>query len=359
MKEMKKIIIRKYKKGDEKQIIPLLKLTFKLPMFDDEKYWNWMYKNNPENLMKIWLAEDNGKIVGHYAVMPVSMKIVDKLQLGTLSINIAVHPAYQGRGIFPTLVKQTYNELAEEGIQITISYPNERSYPIFIKKLDWFGIPSLPTLFRPFDLEGLLTRKIHNRYLVKMVNSLGLLFLKIFFREKKYDLAGKIDVRKVSFFDDRIDEFWKDASKGYKIITVRDKKYLTWRYLENPNYDYLIYLAEKEGKILGYIVLKLMAIDKSSKSGMIVDLLTLPDQKDATFTLISKAIEYFKEGEADVVTCYMQNKHYYGILRKIGFIPLPLKNPKLCARFHTANNKTLFSTSKNWFITGGDRPNEI
>lgn len=358
---MKKIIIRKYKEGDEKQIIPLLKLIFKLPMFEDEKYWNWMYKNNPINLIKIWVAEDDGKIVGHYAVMPVSMKIDDELQIGTLSLNIAVHLDYQGQGIFSALVKQTYNELYEEGIPITYVYPNERSYPIFMKKLDWFELPSLPTLFRPLDLEGLLMRKIHNKYLVKMVNSFGLLFLKIFFRERKCDLLEKIAVVKASFFDDQIDEFWERASKGYKIITVRDKKYLTWRYLDNPNYDYTIYLAEKEGKILGYIVLKLKAIDKYLSSGMIVDLLTLPDRKDVAVTLILKAIGYFKEEGADVVTCYMQNKYYYELLRKMSFIPILLKiqNTKLCARIHTTKNKTLFTSNKNWFITRGDRPNEI
>lgn len=353
------MIIRKYKEGDEKQIIPLLKLVFKLPMFEDEKYWNWMYKNNPTNLIKIWVAEDNEKIVGHYAVMPVSMKIDDNLQIGTLSINTAVHPDYQGQGIFPTLAKQTYNELTEEGIPITYVYPNERAYPIYIKKLDWFEIPSLPTLFRPLDLERLLMRKIHNSYLVKMINSFGLLSLKIFFGERKYDISEKIDVAKTSFFDNRVDEFWEEVSKEYKIIAVRDKKYLTWRYLDNPNYDYAIYLAERERKMLGYIVLKLMAIDKSSKSGMIVDLLTLPDQKDATFALIVKAIEYFKEEGADVVACYIQNRYYYNLLRKMGFIPIPLKNPKLCARIHTTKNKTLFTSNKNWFITSGDRPHEI
>ena len=355
------MLIRKYREGDEKQIIPLLKHTFELPMFDDDKYWNWMHKNNPTNPIKIWVAEDDGKIIGHYAVMPVSMKIDSELQIGTLSLNTAVHPDYQGQGIFPTLARQTYNESAKEGILITYGYPNERTYPIFIKKLDWFKIPSLPMLFMPLDLKRLLVRKIHNRYVVEVLKGFGLLFLKIFFREKRHDTSEKIDVVKVSSFDDRFDEFWNEASKGYKIITVRDKTYLTWRYLDNPNYNYRTYLAEKEGKILGYIVLKLTVMDKYSKSAMIVDLLTLPDRKDVTYSLISKAIEYFREEGADVVTCYMQNEYYYRLLKKIGFIPIPPKitNRNLCARINRTDNKMVFANSKNWFLTGGDAPHEI
>ena len=350
----KSVIFRKYKEGDEKQIITLLKRVFREPVFDDEKYWNWMYKNNPTNLMKIWLAEDHGKIVGHYALMPVLMKIEDKLQIGTLAINIAIHPEYQGQGIFSTLVKQTYTELAEEGIPITYVFPNERSYPIFIKKLDCFEIPSLPTLLRPLDLEKLLTRKIHNRYLVKIISSFGLLFL-IFFRERKYNLAEKIDVVKTSFFDNRIDEFWKDASKGYKIITVRDKKYLTWRYLDNPNYDYTLYLAEKEGSILGYIVLRSRILGEDLKNGVIVDLLTLPNRKDVSFTLILKAIEHFKEENMDVASCNIQNKFYYNILRKTGFIPVPITTSRVCAQVHTTEiPKNFFVNPENWFITQGD-----
>lgn len=357
------MIIRKFKEGDEKQIIPLLKLVFKSSIYDNEKYWNWMYKNNPINLMKIWVAEDNGKIVGHNAVIPVLMKIDNKIQLGTLELNTAVHPNYQGQGIFSALAKKLYNELAAEGLSVTYGYPNEIIYPIRINKLGWFKISSLPVLFRPLNLTGLVMGKVKNRYIVYLVsriNNLGLLSLKIFFKGKKYKPPQKINVREVSFFNDRFDEFWDDASKAYKIIVVRDKNYLKWRYLDNPNYGYTIYSAEKEGKIFGYIVLRL-AVEKHSKSGMIVDFLTLSEQKDVAFSLISKAIEHFKKERADLVTCYIQNQYYYDLLRVSGFMPIPLQKyrPKFCARINVAINKEFFTDVSNWFLTNGDRSNEI
>jgi len=353
------MIIRRYKEGDEKQIVPLLKLVFPGSKYIDEKYWNWMYKNNPTHLIRIWVAEDNEKIVGHYAVMSVFMKVNDKLQTGALSLNIAVHPDYQGRGIFPRLAKQASRELSEEGIVFTYVYPNKRSFPIFIEKLGWFEVPSLPVLFKPLNLEKLLARKVGNRFLAKMINPFGLLFLKVFFGERRNDISKGIDVIRVTSLDDRVDGFWEQASKPYKIIALRDKKYLTWRYFDKPDNSYMMYLAEKEGEMLGYIVLKLVTIDESSKSGTIVDLLTLPGREDVVLTLILKAIEHFKEEEADVAMCYMQNKYCYELLRKIGFVPFPPVTPKLCAQIYTAEHRTLFSDVRDYFITGGDRPHEI
>jgi hypothetical protein len=37
---------------------------------------------------------------------------------------------------------------------------------------------------------------------------------------------------------------------------VRDKEYLNWRYVDVPDVDYTIYLAEEGEEICGYIVLR-------------------------------------------------------------------------------------------------------
>jgi predicted N-acetyltransferase YhbS len=352
---MGQLIFRKYKEGDEKQIVSLLKLVFKLQRFDDLTYWEWMYKNNPIGLSKIWVAENDGEIVGHYALIPIRIKGTNSIHLGTLTINLAIHPDYQHHGIFPLLAEKAHKELCQEGILFSYCYPNNNSYPIFINKLLWIKIDTLPMLFRPLNLKLLIKRKINNKYLSELIYPFGMLFTKKSFRDQKYHSKEKINIKKATSFDERLDSFFKEASKEYKHIIVRDQQFLTWRYLNNPNYNYTIYLAEKNGKVLGFIVLKTIPVNNSN-SGMIVDLLTLPHHECITFALVSKAINFFEKENADVITCFVQSKYYYDLLRKLGFIPIPFLKPKICIKNNT-QKKTILP-NVNWFITNGDALHE-
>jgi N-acetylglutamate synthase-like GNAT family acetyltransferase len=348
------INVRRYRPGDEEQIVPLLKVVFQEPIYDDMKYWKWMFKDNPTNMQNIWVAEEDGKIVGHWSFQPNMMKIDGKRQIGMQAMNLAVHPDYQGRGIFSALAKQAYSDIDQEQIPFLYTYANKQSFPILTKRMGWFEIPTLPVLIKPLDFKNILIRKIHSRYLARMLNYVGLQILKIFFRGKKFSTPAEINITRVTSFDDRFDAFWEDAGLE-RNMTVRNKKYLTWRYIDKPDAKYVIYVAEKDGAILGYTVLGWKKY-RQFKIGVIVDVLTLHHTKESVLALISKANEHFQEERADAVICNMQDRLYYGFVRKMGFFPLPFQTNKLCLRVHPGKVKASFSNFDKYFLTYGDRP---
>jgi len=356
----KEFTYRNYKEGDEKEIILLLKSVFKSPKFDDEKYWNWLHKDNPAKMSKISVVEYDRKIIGHCGLVPAFMMIDNKLQIGFYAANIAVHQNYRRLGIFSNLWRHAYNSISKEESPIIYCYPSKLTFPWYIKKSGWFEIPCLPMLYKPLDLKYLLRAKIKNKYLLKAIRPLEFFLEKIFFRNKKY-ISDGLEIKKVAFLDDKIDELWKNASKGKKIITVRDKRYLTWRYLKNPKYNFTIFTGEREGKILGYIVIRLFQVDKYSKGSMIVDFLTLPGRDDVLHDLIIKAIQYCKEEGAYATRCYIQDKYYYNFLRKMGFIQNVFEERymRLCAKNLKDEDMDLFYNIENWYITAGDLPTEI
>lgn len=372
VKNARNLVFRKYQEGDEALILSLLKLVLKQSLNRNEEllswvnpeYWNRMYKNNPAGNSMVFLAESAEKLVGHYALVPMRMLIEGKERIGTIAINIVIHPEYQGQGIFTTLVNQAAQEMSKERVPITFVFPNRNSYPIFIKKLGWFEACLLSPLFRPVNAESILKRQLSNKNIPMIICGLGLLlFSKIFCRTKKYPVNGKINIKKISSFDERIDDFFIKASKPYKIITIRDKKYLAWRYINSPtNSNYTIYLAEDKNDILGYIILKSIEhVSTNSKGGVIMDILTLPDRKDVINSLITKTIEHFKENDAETIRCNIpKNNMYYAFLKKHGFIPdffaKKVNQPRLTAHINTINlSKKFFIDSKNWFVTNGDR----
>lgn len=77
------------------------------------------------------------------------------------------HPRYQGKGLFTNLGKIMQALAAEEGILFLYGFPNQNSYPGYIKKLDWkftgkmkcytIQVKCIPfeNIFRKFGLNSL------------------------------------------------------------------------------------------------------------------------------------------------------------------------------------------------------------
>jgi len=124
--------IRPYKSGDKYKVLQLIRLAFK---WSDEKYWKWRYIDNPTGVGRIWIAEDDDRIVGHYAMIPGKIKVEEMTASTLLTTDIVTHSDYRRQGIFEALAKKAYSEIQKEGNYIQYVFPNELSYPKFIKKL--------------------------------------------------------------------------------------------------------------------------------------------------------------------------------------------------------------------------------
>lgn len=75
--------------------------------------------------------------VAYYGVFPCLAKYQNKAYLVAQSGDTMTHPDHQGKGLFTQLAKKTYEYCKEVGIHLVFGFPNENSYPGFIKKLDW------------------------------------------------------------------------------------------------------------------------------------------------------------------------------------------------------------------------------
>jgi hypothetical protein len=169
-----------------------------------------------------------------------------------------------------------------------------------------------------------------------------------------------IEVNRVSSFDNDIDEFWTKVSHNARIMGVRDRKYLNWRYVDRPGYDYAIYLARRQQEILGYIVM--CHREEDLVRGYILDLLTLPGQESIAELLINKAIEHFRRQKVDTIHCWMlEHISHYNIMRISGFARVRTKLPARLVGY-TLTDKLkpeLLKDHLNWFYTMGDEDDGI
>jgi GNAT superfamily N-acetyltransferase len=358
--------VRKYKEGDKAGILELMNLEGNGEKRTCE-HWSWEYGSNPLGNL-IWVAEHDQQIVGHMALIPTNMKIGEKNILGSQAVDLIVHPKYRHQGMFLTIGRTATEEAGREGVDVTYGFPNEPAHSGHLK-YGWFDICKIFLLlricnaqnmvgfFEKYKIIKLLNRHKTSRKAVKSVlqitSAASSFFPRISDRiRKEPSLAEDIEIHAITSFNN-IDSFWERVSKDFSIIVARDKKYLNWRYFERPDVKYTVLLAERNAKILGYVVLRSVNENKLNL-GYIVDVLASPDSRLVIQALILRAVEHFKKEGVDAIACWMlKNNEFYKVLRYNRFVPFS-SYPFIARLNSTGLSKEFVRNQKNWYVTIGD-----
>ena len=346
---------RPYRDGDEKGIFELWKAVYPGREYDWVRWlrwWNWAYKDNPAGQGRMWLAEHDGKIIGQYAIIPMELKVGDNIILGSLSLDTMTHPDCRHQKIFETLANKVYADAAKDGIHVVYGFPNNFSYPGFIRKLRWFDVGTVQVMLKPLNWRNAVGLKVRGKFLQEvMAIGASLVFNKMLFRTQRPPTMEGLIIKQIAFFDGRFDELWSKVFIQNKIMVARSSSYLNWRY-GTPDTDYSIFAAEKAGEICGYLVLG-HRMQGSVKASHIFDLVA--QSEEAMRCLVSKSIEDCQQNNVDLLIYrLMAGKAYYRVLRRNGFISLSFIKGRFCAYSSLSIPKALFKDPKNWFVQIGD-----
>lgn len=323
-------VIRPYQQGDEEEIVELLELVFDgWPRFDLNctplDHWKWKYLDNPFRANHINVAVSDEKIIGCCHSIPKNIKIGNKVFLGSIGGDSAVHPDFRKMGIYDKMNKLRSNLRKKGNVKFVTRISNN---PILIKYQSQ-RFPRFPhtinNLIRIRDIDiHLKMKQTKNQWIKKNGFLLLKLFNKITNSMTIFDTKVNLDnihISEIQNFDDRINPFWNDIKEKTSYIVERTKDHLNWRYCDPRGGDYLIKIAEDNNQILGYIVLRINRYDKDYPIGYIVDLLTSPEQLFVTKALVSDALQYFEEHNVNLVNVWSIQNHYYNsIFKRYGFI---------------------------------------
>ncbi len=348
---------REYSAGDRDSLCELHKLVFGAQVSVER--WTWQHQGNPAGQAVIVLAESNQGIVGQYALIPLRMKIENGMCLGGLSVDTMVHPDYRGQGMFVILGKQAYDRAGRRGIRFVYGFPNENIHYARFTKLGWTDLHrGIPLWIKPLNLGSIFRKRfIDNKLLANLGDKAGHMAISVLYRSPRSIPACSI--QETPCFDGRFDFLWEEASKGYNVMVARDKVYLSWRYTEKPGESYTTFIAEREEKLIGYIVVK-CAPWFDLQIGFLVDIMTAPGELQVARDLISAAVDYFKTRQADLVGCLMlPGAPYCRQLKEMGFFKAPgrLLPQSMHLGFRSLvpqNAEVSLVDPGNWFITWGD-----
>lgn len=103
----------------------------------------WQYAENPLGTMVGFNAWSDGRIVSHFAGLPISMNLYGQVRKGLLCINVSTNERFRGKKLFTILGEKTIEHAANNGFDFMIAVPNANSSHAFLK---YFGFSLISPL---------------------------------------------------------------------------------------------------------------------------------------------------------------------------------------------------------------------
>jgi len=348
----------------------------KLACYKDYPRWDWQFVANPfrslSEEVSVWIAEDEGRIVGQIAVQPALIQIDGSEYPGGWIVDVMILPAYRGRLLghklhaavaseFPLLVTLTMapamRRIALKAGCVTLGPVQQ--YTKFIRLSDGtfrrylLGRTAHRPSFRRLSQIACAVFQL-DRLGTTIMNAWSLINLNGFFRAKRSISAtyAALEIAEVEAFGDELDRFWAKVRHEYPAISTRDARFLNWRYVNVPDLNYRRFIARRAGQCIGYIVIRRTSVVELP-AGVLVDFLTFRNDLEAVRFLIEHAAEIFGN-EVDFLDCATSVAEIGAILEKFGFFRTRTERPTIVCRDPLLRRR-IQALDRQWFFTKGDQ----
>ena len=222
--------IRPYRTGDEVGLIETFNTVFgeNDPDFRPRTSaeWDWAFAKNPAG-RRIWVAEaEDGTIAAQCAALPYRVRIDGFDSSFTQGVDSMVHPDHRRGlrrpGLFVATAKPFFEEFTGPGKDILhYGWPVEPAWRIGKTFLDY---------------QIIRTQTIH-------------------FAEPRPGARERpAAVEALDAFDPGVLALYERCEAEWGASLLRDERYLNWRFVENPRFDYHVFAVRRGAEWVGYAV---------------------------------------------------------------------------------------------------------
>lgn len=365
-----KAIVRQATMADKDEIWNLLKKAYgQRSKFKFPKRWNWEFVENPYwegKELPIYIAVQDGKIVGQTCAMYVPLSMGRDTYQAAWSVDTIVLPECRRQGIGGQLQRLSAS-MHRIFMSLSMSPANRRIKTKFGSK----PIVTVYSLRRWIKVNRVsfcnaVTRRIAKSKSLSESWELGCRFLcldgilmsiinaGIAIRNslaKQPDPNSDITIREVAIFHDEIDKFWEKTRHQYGVMVERDRKYLNWKYVEQPHMKHRKFIATRDNEICGYMVLRKSELPESNV-GIISDLYSSIEDKKTLEKLIGFAVDFFANN-VEAIRCATSIDEFKEVLTRFCFSN---EQEDVLVAYSNENGlmKKLEGHQGPWFMSKGD-----
>ena len=112
----------------------LLRLVYPRATHLTMSYLDRLYNGNPVGPTSGYSAFENGTLIGHYLMIPITSRLFGEEEVGMWPFQLATHPGFRGKGLFTALAEASYAESRDKGYRYVTGVGNAMSTPLFVGK---------------------------------------------------------------------------------------------------------------------------------------------------------------------------------------------------------------------------------
>jgi hypothetical protein len=355
--------IEPFVEGDEAQLLSLFERTFGRRRALEEWRWKFMESPGTSAIPNVWVARlpDTGRIVGHYAGIPLRMQIGGRGASAMLSVDTVTDPDFRRQGMLTRFGETVYETWATRGQELVLGLPNQQ-WGSRKEALGWVPLFRLAWLRFPLHVENLALSKAGRLGVIsRAARSSSRLASTLWLRRatrRARNASAHVDVvvKKYAGESGVFDRIWARNSPTWDNLVVRDDAWVQWRYLTALPTPYDIQVAYRGDVPIGYIAYRIQGTGGHS-NGYIADIFTAKGDKAVAAALAASALKsLWKSGATLALTLAVPGTQLHSALTQLGFFKsgegaafsyevVPL-GPQL--------DLTLLRDIHRWYAAGGD-----
>ena len=276
------------------------------------EYFQWKIIENPVKPGVINLVHTPTGIGSVTSLTPKVLFFKGQPSLAAEIGDTFTDPAHQRQGMFALLVNQTRVDGNRLGIDFIYGTPNDQSLPGYEKHADFKPIAGIGVRALNFPVHVQLALQTRLPWIIASVVGFlwTLLVQSWLWAQALLNARHGWLIEEVSVLPVDWDSFWDEARSTSDFLFSREREYLKWRYLDNPN-RYHVLIARRAGRICGYLIYRLVADERMSML-RIADYLSAPGEERVLSSLLNCVVRAALEMGAVKVSawCPSSNPHF-------------------------------------------------
>jgi predicted N-acetyltransferase YhbS len=286
----------------------------------------------------VMIAEQDGRLIGHYALWGIPLRLGFELIAGAQSVDTMTHPEYRRRGVLVRLATAAMDIAVRRGIEVVYGFPNEGSLTASVRRLNWHQVGNVQTFMRPLRPEGMRRIPKHLHVPTRMA-------LRVW---PTASTAG-YDICDARPSDGAIALLLQNrAPADGACQTERSPQWYDWRFSHSFGRDYRWLTLESGGGPAAFAV---WGRDTSNGNGLLADVVAVDD--NAYAAAVAAVIDRARQANCAAVGTMTTRPEILRALRANGFRRhgnLPFKVRALTGRVLGAN----IYQPEAWRLLGAD-----
>ncbi len=241
-------------------------------------YWRWEFLDNHWGPSRFFVADDGGRIVGGYAVIPQQFLLDGQTVLGSNVVDVMTDPEYWRQGMFRKLSHFSLDACVDDSEMVfTTGYPIQPHVIAGHLKVGWQVPFRIPTWVQVLDATPLLRGKLPaiDRVpgLARLIGAPATLANRAI---RARWPRGDLQVVRQPTIDERFEEFTERFHATVPpgaALQRRTADCLRWRYDDNPGNVYMWHVASRGGELCGLAVSRIRSLE-GVDSIIVLDIMT-------------------------------------------------------------------------------------